>query len=260
MLQRQMDREAEIAVAAYRCLYADPVELGGVTILRAEAAPESPMLNQILGLGVEEPATEDTLDAALAAIGDDVSCYVAVVPGARPPAIPDWLGARGLEPGWGWMWFRRGVHPLAAPPTTLGFVRVGPAEAAEFGRIVATAYGLPPETAAWAGRAHELGWDCWLALDGDEPAAAAGVYISGGVGYLGFAATLPEHRGKGGQGALLARRIDHARESGCDLVVTETGERRDDRLSSSYRNILRAGFREVAVRANWLRTAITRSS
>ena len=43
--------------------------------------------------------------------------------------------------------------------------------------------------------------------------------------------------------------------SGCDVVVTETGERRDDLPSNSYRNILRAGFTEVAVRANWLRPA-----
>jgi hypothetical protein len=42
---------------------------------------------------------------------------------------------------------------------------------------------------------------------------------------------------------------------GCDVVVTETGERRDDLPSNSYRNILRAGFTEVAVRANWLRPA-----
>ena len=54
----------------------------------------------------------------------------------------------------------------------------------------------------------DLGWDCWLALDGDEPAAAAGLFVAEGVGYLGFAATLPEHRGKGGQNALLAARID----------------------------------------------------
>ena len=89
---------------------------------------------------------------------------------------------------------------------------------------------------------------------------AAGVFIAEGVGYLGFAATLPEHRGKGGQNALLAERIDHAREAGCDVVVTETGERRDDLPSNSYRNILRAGFTEVAVRANWLRPVLDAAS
>lgn len=250
-----MEREERVSLAAYRCLYPDAAELGGVTVLRADSAPLSPMLNQIVGLGVDEPATEGALDAALAAIGDDVNCYVAVAPGARPAELPDWLRARGLEPGWGWMSFRRGLEDVPERPTSLGLVRVGPAEAGAFGEIVASGYGLPETAAAWAAGAHAAGWDCWLALDGDEPVAAAGLFASEGVGYLGFAATLPAHRGKGGQSALLAERIRHARAIGCDVLVTETGERRDDLPSNSYRNILRAGFTEVSVRANWLRPA-----
>jgi hypothetical protein len=76
------------------------------------------------------------------------------------------------------------------------------------------------------------------------------MYAKEGVAYLGVAGTLPGHRGKGAQNALLAIRIRRAAELGCDLVVTETGERRDDRPSNSYRNILRAGFQETAVTAN----------
>jgi len=248
-----MDRETRVSLAAYRCLYPEALELGGVTVLRADAAPLSPMLNQIVGLGVDEPATEAALDAALVAIGDDVSCYVAIHPGAKPAELTTWLSDRGLEPGWGWMSFRRRLDEIPEPGTLLRLVRVGPSEAEAFGRIVAVGYGLPEAAAPWAAGAHEVGWDCWLALDGDEPAAAAGVFVSEGVGYLGFAATLPEHRGKGGQSTLLAERIRHARAVGCDILVTETGERRDDLPSNSYRNILRAGFTEVAVRSNWLR-------
>ena len=36
MLRAQMDREARVSLAAYSCLYPDAVELGGVTVLRAE--------------------------------------------------------------------------------------------------------------------------------------------------------------------------------------------------------------------------------
>ena len=248
-----MEREARVSLAAYECLYPQALRLGGVTVLRAEAAPDSPMLNRVVGLGVAEPATEAALDAALEAIGDDVSCYVSVAPGAQPAGLADWLRARGLEPGWGWMTFRRGTHDAPAPQTSLRLVRVGPAEAPAFGHVVATGYGLPDAAAAWAADAHTRGWVCWLALDGDRPAAAAGVFVSEGACYLGFAATLPEHRGKGGQSALLATRIRYAREAGCDTVLTETGERREGLPSNSYRNILRAGFEEVAVTANWLR-------
>jgi GNAT superfamily N-acetyltransferase len=255
-----MRREERVSLAAYRCLYPEAVELGGVTVLRAEAAPLSPMLNQIVGLGVAEPATEDALDAALAAIGEDVSCYVAVAPDARPPELVDWLRDRGLEQGWGWMSFQRGLDDVPERPTPLRLVPVGLPEAEAFGRIAATGYGLPDAAAEWAAGAFMVGWDCWLALDGDVPAAVGGLFVSEGVGYLGLAATLPEHRGKGGQSALLAARVRHAREIGCDVLVTETGERRDDLPSNSYRNILRAGFTEVAVRSNWLRQARTTES
>ena len=76
-----------------------------------------------------------------------------------------------------------------------------------------------------------------------------------GGGYLGYAGTAPEHRGKGAQSALLAARIRRARELGCDAVFTETGEQLPDRPSASYRNILRAGFEELYVVPNWLSPA-----
>ena len=59
------------------------------------------------------------------------------------------------------------------------------------------------------------------------------------------------YRGRGAQSAILAARIEDARRQGCGTVVTETGELADDRPSSSYRNILRAGFRETGVRPNY---------
>ena len=247
-----MTREERVAIDAYRVLYPNATEVSGVVVLRMPAAPSSPMVNRIVGLGVGAPATEAALDAAIAAMGEGLTYYVAVAPSAGPPALAGWLRARGFEPGWGWMAFRRGVEDVPAAETSLRLVEVGPDEAGAFGRVVTTGYGLPAEAAAWTSRAHELGWTCWLALDGDEPAAAAGLFVSAGAGYLGFAATLPEHRRKGAQNALLAARIRRGRELGCDVVVTETGELRDGLPGNSYRNILRAGFVEVAVTENWL--------
>jgi hypothetical protein len=87
-------RDERIMLAAYRCLYPDAAEVGGATVLRSAEAPDSPMLNRIVGLGRSEPATEAGLDEALAAIGDDVTCYVSVAPGAQPTKLVDWIRAR----------------------------------------------------------------------------------------------------------------------------------------------------------------------
>jgi len=211
------------------------------------------MLNRVVGLGVDRPATDEDVDAALAAIGEGVTFYVAVAQCAEPAELPAWLEARGLERGWGWMSFSRSPDAPSAVETSLRLARVeSAAEAAAFARIQRVGFGLPDAVEPPIALAPERGWECWLALDGDEPAGAGALFARDGSCYLGLGATLPEHRGKGAQGSLLAHRIHRAAELGCDLVVTETGERRDDRPSSSYRNILRAGFVEGAVTANWL--------
>lgn len=254
-----MSREDRVLIAAYEAV-SDAIRLDGAVVLLTPQAPGSPMLNRIVGLGTERRATEDDVDAALAAVPGGTTFYVAVSPSAQPESLPAWLEARGLEPGWGWMLFRRGiVEPVGAgyirPPSRkrLRLTRVeDESSAAAFGRIVRTGYGLPELLETFAAAAWRRGWECWLALDGDEPVGAAALFVAEGLAYLGFAATLPEHRGKGAQGALLAHRLRRAAELGCDTVLTETGERRDDLPSSSYRNILRAGFREVAVTANWV--------
>jgi GNAT superfamily N-acetyltransferase len=105
----------------------------------------------------------------------------------------------------------------------------------------------------WLSRlAGREGWQCFVAYDGDVPAAAGALFVAGRVGWIGIGATVPEQRGKGGQSALLAARIEAASAAGCEVVVTETGEPADGQPNGSYRNIVRAGFEPVYVRANYV--------
>ena len=150
------------------------------------------------------------VDAALAAIGDDVTCYVAVAPRrAAGRSCPTGCGAAGSSPaGAGWRSAaassRSRRRPTLAPARRVD-ARRG-ADVRPDRRHVG--YGLPEAVEPGLRMRHSrLG--CWLALDGDEPAAAAGVFVAEGVGYLGFAATLPEHRGKGAP-ERAARRADRA--------------------------------------------------
>jgi GNAT superfamily N-acetyltransferase len=247
-----MTREERVMLRASTA-FSSVAEAGGATVLQVPEAPESPMMNRVIGLGVQSPATEAGVDEALAAMDAGVTFYVAVAPGARPAELREWLRARGLEPGWGWMCFRRDVRPPAPTATNLRLVEVHTVVDAEaFGRIVRVSYELPAAVERRLAQVHDAGWRCWVAFDGDEPAGAGALFAAEGVAYLGFAGTLPAHRGKGAQSALLTARIGAAAELGCDLVITETGERSGDRSSNSYRNILRAGFSEGAVTANWL--------
>ncbi len=212
------------------------------------------MLNRIVGLGHQGPATEEQLDAAIAAMAG-LRYYVSVSPSAQPAQIDDWLLARGFEPSWGWMQFQRGLDPVLSE-TTLTLREIGPERGAEFAQILRTAYELPEALEEIIAAVPENpAWYCWLALAGEEPAGAAALFVEDGAGYLGLAGTAQEHRGRGAQTALLAARVERARELGCDAVFTETGEQVPDRPSASYRNIVRSGFEELYVLRNWLSPA-----
>ena len=242
-----------ISLDAYLAVYgSEAIDLAGATCLRAPHAPDSPMVNRVVGLGVDGAVDEDTLDRAIAAMGD-TTFYVAVSPSADP-SLDGLLEARGLEPGWGWLLFQRGPSPAPAVETGLRILEVDHETCDAWARVVATAYGLPDAALSWFAAIPETtAWHAFLALDGDEPAAAAAVWIHGDAAYFGMAGSLPEHRGKGGQGALIAVRIERALSAGCTTLVTETGELRDGSPSSSYRNIRRYGFEERFVVAHRLR-------
>ena len=248
-----MDELERIALAAYRPVYGpDAIDVAGATCLRAPYAPDSPMLNRVVGLGVDRPVAEAELDEALGAMGDS-TFYVGVSP-SSDPALDRLLEARGLEEGWGWMLFERAPLPAPAVRTPLALAEVTNDDADEWAAVVTAGYGLPDESATrLATVPGSGGWTAFLARDGDEPAAAAAVWVDPPAAYFGFAATLPEHRGKGAQGALFAARIERALALGCTTLVTETGELRDGSPSSSYRNILRLGFEPRHVVANRLR-------
>jgi GNAT superfamily N-acetyltransferase len=247
-----VDELERIALAAYRPVYGpDAIDVAGATCLRAPYAPDSPMLNRVVGLGVDRPVAEAELDEALGTM-DDSTFYVGVSP-SSDPALDRLLEARGLEEGWGWMLFERAPLPVPAVRTPLALGEVTNDDADEWAAVVTAGYGLPEESATrLAAAPGSGGWTAFLARDGDEPAAAAAVWVDPPAAYFGFAATLPEHRGKGAQGALFAARIERALALGCTTLVTETGELRDGSPSSSYRNILRFGFEPRHVVANRL--------
>jgi len=86
----------------------------------------------------------------------------------------------------------------------------------------------------------------FLAYVDGQPAGAATLFVSDGVGYLALAATRPAFRRRGCHTALLRARQEAAAYSGCDLVVGMTGFG-----SISQNNMERAGLKIVHTRVIW---------
>lgn len=250
-----LGRRVGAASAAAYASFGPVLAAGSARVLLVPEAPASPMLNRVVGLGDAGPASDGDVDVALAAVPTGTTFYVSVEPEAEPSGLPERLAARGLQPGWGWMRFVRDPTAPSAPGRTEPeIVRVDDGRRlTAFAEIVQGSFGLPDAARAAVERAApDPRWELLLAVAGGEPAAAAGLFVHEGVGYLGMGATRADRRGQGAQTALLHHRLRRCAELGLELAVTETGELRDDLPSASYRNIVRAGFRETTVLANWL--------
>jgi GNAT superfamily N-acetyltransferase len=87
---------------------------------------------------------------------------------------------------------------------------------------------------------------CFLAEWNGQPGAAGSLCIDDGVALFSGAATIPELRRRGLQGALLRERMRYAVAHGCDLamMVAEVG-------SESQRNAERNGFGVAYTRIKW---------
>ena len=229
---------------------------GPVQATLAEALPEVGMLNLVLGAAEPGAVEGGHLAAALGwAATKRVSPYVPLPPG-RPAsaAAEEWLRGHGFAPGYGWTKFLRDPHPPRFRAPEVEVVELAAGSEEPFGMIAATGFGLPAWAASFfAGLPGRPGWRCYVARVGGEAQACAAMLIDAGIAEFGIAATLEPARGRGCQLALLHRRIRDAAAAGCRTLLVETGERVPGRPSPSYRNILRAGFREAYVRPNWVR-------
>jgi GNAT superfamily N-acetyltransferase len=219
-------------------------ELGGVGMLN-------------LVLGATEPGAIESGDLGAA-------LEWAAARGARPyvpltPSLPDtaaaerWLAANGLSPAYAWMKFVRDPHlPRFAVPADVEVVEVGRSSEEPFAAIAAAGFGMPAWAASlFAGLPGREGWRCYVARVDGEVGACGAMVIEGGIAALGIGATLEPARRRGCQLALLRQRIADAAAAGCETLYVETGERAEDRPAGSYRNILRAGFREAYLCPNW---------
>ena len=225
-------------------------EVGGAFCVRSGALPGARELNRVLGLGLDEPATDELLDE-VGRFFEGITFFVQLAPGTQPPDLETRLAARGYVRDYAWAKFDRPAEAVPEPPTDLRLELVGREGGEDVGATFVAGYGLPESMVPWFSAVPGRdGWSCYVAYDGAAPAGCGLLFAAGGAGWLGGAATLPEFRGRGAQTAMLAARIHRAAELGCEVVVTETGEQVADLPSRSYRNIERAGFELCYLRPN----------
>jgi GNAT superfamily N-acetyltransferase len=226
------------------------LDVAGGVALTVAALPDVLVINRALGMGVDQPATAEDVAAVDEFFRKAGTRYqIAVSPEAG--GFAELLADSGFAREYPWAVFRRSVGPYEAS-TQLRVAKIDASGADDFATVVLGAYGMPEAARdAVAVVVGAPGWHSFVACDGDEPAGAASVFVHERGAWFGVAGTLPEHRRKGAQGALLSARIRKAAELGVEVLATETGTLEDGRPSNSYRNLTRVGFEEIYVRPNY---------
>lgn len=228
---------------------------GPSTVSLAEKLPASAIvINRALGFGLAgEPG-----DAALAAALEEYAAreieryFIQLHPDAQPASMLQQISEAGLEQGRGWQKFSRGRQGIDIPETNLSVREVGPEYGEDFARIVCAGFDLGQQAEPWlAGLPGREGWHVFMSFDADRPAGAGALFVRGSLAWMDWAATDPDYRRRGGQSAVLAARVQHALDLGCEQMFTCTGVAVEGDEQHSYKNIRRAGFVETYVRKNY---------
>lgn len=233
----------------------DSIRLGGGVAL---AMANDPMnyWSRALGFGFAEPVTSEL-------VGEIVDFYrsrsvpsavVQVAPSVLPPDWPEICEKYGLVHSSSWV--KLGLDLTTdLPQDDDGPVveRIGTPEAEAWATAMIRFFGMPegileqittssldnPDLHGYAIRSE------------GEIVSVGGLFVHGEGAEMFSGATMPEHRGKGYQSALLRARIRAAAAAGCRWLFTETGAEGPGEHNTSLHNMLRAGMTQLYVRDNY---------
>ena len=218
---------------------------------------DSGFFNRVVGLGSQGPVAAADVDAVSAwfrslGLGESM---IQVPNEVMTPELATWLDDAGYHRGRNWVKLWHPLDDIREAETSLRIAQVGPDQADAFAAIVVEAMQFPVEVGPLAAAIVGVyGWRHYLGYDGETPVAAAAMFVDGDTAWFGFGATREAARGRGGQSAMFAARLRDARDLGCTLAVTETGEETpEDPVNPSYRNMVRAGFTLAYARPNRIR-------
>ncbi|MGB2691897.1 MAG: GNAT family N-acetyltransferase [Thermodesulfobacteriota bacterium] len=223
----------------------------------AAAAVNDPsvVINRTLGLGTANEISEKTIKNIKGFYRDLLikKYFLHIYPDELPENGNEILDELGFQKSRGWMKFSRDNSPAPNAPTELEIREASTTEeATHFGRIVASAFGMTELSAPMlAGLYNDPAWYIFLSYSDDSPAGAGAMYVSGESAWMEWGATDPNFRRRGSQAAIMAARIQKAIELGCKQMFTETGEAVEGDPQHSYKNILKAGFKESVLRENY---------
>ena len=168
-----------------------------------------------------------------------------VSPNPQEAKIVTWLLDNGLKPfqGTEYPTLIRPVEEVTPHQTHLRVERVSRREVEDCADAITRIYE-PWGCAFFFDSVDRPGFDHFLAYENRTPVSAAILGTHGDFAYLGWAGTAEEHRGKGGQNALIKARLNRAVELGCRVACSETLTMLETSLGNLKRNGLETIYKK----------------
>lgn len=208
------------------------------------------------GFGVSEPVTAKLVDEVLSFFRAEgtPSAQLQIAPSMLPRDWESIAAERGLRAESAWLKLSAPIDQATATATTeLQVAKVRPEDAEQWASAVLRGFGMPEDTLGpmFAAYVENPAFTLFAVWDGEEIVAGGNLFIHGSVGSINHGSTLPGHYRRGAQSALIAARIEAAREAGCSWVISETGKPQPGETNASLDNLRRAGLRPMYARQNW---------
>jgi hypothetical protein len=231
--------EAEVWAAAFAAAAALPGNPLGAVVDRCVApalamtrAIASADMNRVVGLGVCSPATRETVAAMVAfyrSLGQS-TFRVELSPVASPPELSQWLvdaGLRRTENCISKTWCSTDQVPTTSKEVEVR--RLGPEHRDAVAELNALAWGAWESTGplrTWFGATvGTQNFRHYGLFDGDHLVWVGALMVSGDLGWMGFDATHPRHRGRHISRRGFLVRVDDARRLGCRIIHGETAHK-----------------------------------
>lgn len=241
-------RSAPLSLAADAALAYLPIEEGCVVSL-----PFAPPigLNRILGLRDVTSLTK----AVRWFDGRGGAPRLQIDENAVSAEVLRWIADQGMTKS-SPAWVKLTCPAPASPVLWNSDVEVRTAmisEANLFAELMCGGFGFPSSLAPfWAGIVGKTGWTCLVAYLDKLPAGTGIMYAADGYAWLGGGATIAAFRNRGVQTALIRARMNLGAEQGVKVFVVETAEPEYGMHGTSFENVVKAGFRQVYARQNYL--------
>lgn len=226
---------------------------GGIS-LRCLGDPRSTLFNRVLGLGISQPIDAAAVSEVAARYGHLEGPWgLELAPAALHENARVLLKQLRLRRSLPTAMLVMNVDDLAGAQPAWQVERIGIERASLAAEVVEPVFRVSAPVARilrCAPASEEFAQ--WVAFERARPVAACLVHRRGEMAWFGWSATLPSHRGRGLQTALLWHSVRHARERGCRWVTAETATGTTDAPDPSYRNMRRFGFVELYRRHGYL--------